>query len=79
MGNQVLIICFVVVVIGGIGSVKGAMLAAILIGLVDTFGKVLHVEIGGVQLLPELTGMMTYLLMAIILLARPEGLFGKRG
>jgi branched-chain amino acid transport system permease protein len=55
------------------------MLAAILIGLVDTFGKVLHVEIGGVQLLPELTGMMTYLLMAIILLARPEGLFGKRG
>ncbi len=79
MGNQVLIICFVVVVIGGIGSVKGAMLAAILIGLVDTFGKVLHVEIGGVQLLPELSGMMIYLLMAVILLARPQGLFGKGG
>ncbi len=40
MGNQVLIVCFVVVVIGGIGSVKGAMVGALLIGLVDTFGKV---------------------------------------
>ena len=79
MGSQVLIICFVVVVIGGIGSVKGAMLAALLIGLVDTFGKVLTLQIGGVQLLPELTGMITYFLMAIILLARPQGLFGKHG
>ena len=41
MGSQVLIICFVVVVIGGIGSVRGALVAALLIGLVDTFGKVL--------------------------------------
>jgi branched-chain amino acid transport system permease protein len=41
MGNQVLIICFVVVVIGGIGSIRGALLAALLIGVVDTFGKVL--------------------------------------
>ncbi len=78
MGNQVLIVCFVVVVIGGIGSVKGAMLAAILIGLVDTFGKVLTLEIGGVQLLPQLSGMMIYVLMAAVLLARPEGLFGTR-
>ncbi|MFI4981046.1 MAG: branched-chain amino acid ABC transporter permease [Nevskiales bacterium] len=78
MGNQVLIVCFVVVVIGGIGSVKGAMLAAILIGLADTFGKVLTLEIAGVQLLPQLSGMMIYVLMAAVLLARPEGLFGKR-
>jgi branched-chain amino acid transport system permease protein len=78
MGNQVLIICFVVVVIGGIGSVKGAMLAAILIGLVDTFGKVLILEIGGFRVLPELSGMMIYVLMAVVLLVRPEGLFGKR-
>ncbi len=78
MGNQVLIVSFVVVVIGGIGSVKGAMLGALLIGLVDTFGKVLTLEIGGVQLLPELSGMMIYLLMAVVLLARPEGLFGRR-
>jgi branched-chain amino acid transport system permease protein len=78
MGNQVLIICFVVVVIGGIGSVKGAMVAAILIGLVDTFGKVLHVEIAGVKLLPELAGMTVYVLMAVVLLWRPEGIFGKR-
>ncbi len=78
MGGQVLIICFVVVVIGGIGSVKGAMVAALLIGLVDTFGKVVEFEIAGVRLLPELAGMSVYLLMAVVLLWRPEGLFGKR-
>lgn len=78
MGNQVLIVCFVVVVIGGIGSVKGAMAAALLIGLVDTFGKVLEVEIGGFRVLPELAGMSIYMLMAIVLLWRPEGLFARR-
>jgi branched-chain amino acid transport system permease protein len=65
MGTGVLIICFVVVVIGGIGSVWGALVAALLIGLVDTFGKVL---------LPSAAGVMVYLLMAAILLWRPEGL-----
>jgi len=78
MGGQVLIICFVVVVIGGIGSVKGALVAALLIGLVDTFGKVVEIDIGGFRVLPELAGMSVYLLMAMVLLWRPEGLFGKR-
>jgi len=68
MGAQVVIICFVVVVIGGIGSVWGAMLASLLIGLTDTFGKVL---------LPEYAGVSTYLLMALVLLWRPEGLFRR--
>ncbi len=66
MGTQVLIICFVVVVIGGIGNVRGGLLAALLIGLVDTFGKVLF---------PQAAGLSVYLLMAAILLWRPEGLF----
>jgi branched-chain amino acid transport system permease protein len=66
MGSQVLIMCFVVVVIGGIGSVKGALIAAMLVGLVDTFGKVL---------LPDASGMLVYVLMAIVLLYKPEGLF----
>jgi branched-chain amino acid transport system permease protein len=78
MGNQVLIVCFVVIVIGGMGSVKGAMVASLLIGLVDTFGKVVHLEIGGLKLLPELSGMTVYLLMAVILLWRPEGIFGAK-
>ena len=78
MGNQVLIVCFVVVVIGGIGSVKGALIAALLIALVDTFGKVVEFRIGAVGLLPELAGMSIYLLMAAVLLWRPAGLFGKR-
>jgi len=68
MGAQVVIICFVVVVIGGIGSVWGALLASVLIGLSDTFGKVL---------LPEYAGVSTYLLMALVLLWRPEGLFKR--
>jgi branched-chain amino acid transport system permease protein len=68
MGTGVLIICFVVVVIGGIGSIWGALVAALLIGLADTFGKVL---------LPEAAGVTVYLLMAAILLWRPEGLFRR--
>ncbi len=66
MGAQVLIVCFVVVVIGGIGSVRGAFLAALLVGIVDTFGKVLF---------PQAAGIAIYLLMAAILLWKPEGLF----
>ncbi len=66
MGSQVLIMCFVVVVIGGIGSVRGALISALLVGLVDTFGKVL---------LPQVAGMLVYMLMAAVLLYKPEGLF----
>ncbi|HVO06143.1 MAG TPA: branched-chain amino acid ABC transporter permease [Burkholderiaceae bacterium] len=66
MGNQVLIICFVVVVIGGIGSIRGALLAALLIGVVDTFGKVVF---------PQAAGVLVYVLMALILLWKPDGLF----
>jgi branched-chain amino acid transport system permease protein len=68
MGNHILIICFVVVVIGGIGSINGAMIASLAIGLADTLGKVLA---------PELSGIAVYLLMAIILLWRPQGLGNK--
>jgi len=66
MGSQVLIMCFVVVVIGGIGSIRGAFIAAILVGTVDTFGKVL---------LPGVASMLVYVLMALVLLWRPQGLF----
>ena len=69
MGNSILIICFVVVVIGGIGSIKGAFLAAMLVGFVDTFGQVFF---------PAAAGVLVYLLMAAILLYKPEGLF-KQG
>jgi branched-chain amino acid transport system permease protein len=66
MGDTVLIVCFVVVVIGGIGSIRGALVAALLIGVVDTFGKVL---------LPQAAGVLMYVLMALILLWKPDGLF----
>jgi branched-chain amino acid transport system permease protein len=78
MGGQVLIICFVVVVIGGVGSVKGALVAALLIGLIDTFGKVVELDIAGFNVLPELSGVSVYLLMAAVLLWRPQGIFGAR-
>jgi branched-chain amino acid transport system permease protein len=68
MGSPILIICFVVVVIGGIGSVRGALIASLLIGFVDTFGKVFA---------PQLASMAVYIVMAAVLLWRPEGLFTK--
>ena len=68
MGNQILIISFVVVVIGGIGSVKGAFLGSLLIGLADTFGQVFARQISGMTL---------YMLMVLVLLWRPAGLFGR--
>jgi branched-chain amino acid transport system permease protein len=68
MGGQILIICFVVVVIGGIGSISGALVAALLVGFVDTFGKVFFAQF---------SGMSVYLLMALILIWRPQGLMSK--
>jgi branched-chain amino acid transport system permease protein len=65
MGGSILIVCFVVVVIGGIGSISGALIAALLVGLVDTFGKVFFAQLSGIGV---------YVLMAIILIWRPEGL-----
>lgn len=69
MGGSVLIICFVVVVIGGIGSITGALVASLLVGFVDTFGKVFFVEYSGIGV---------YLLMAVVLVWRPEGLLAAR-
>ena len=68
MGGHILIICFVVVVIGGIGSISGALIASLLVGFVDTFGKVLFSQFSGLSI---------YLLMALILVWRPQGLKNK--
>jgi branched-chain amino acid transport system permease protein len=68
MGNQILIICFVVVVVGGIGSINGAMIASLAIGLADTVGKVFAAEYSAVAV---------YLVMAAILLWRPQGIANK--
>ena len=68
VGEPVLIISFVVVVIGGIGSIKGAFFGALLIGLADAFGKVF---------LPELASAVVYALMAAVLVVSPGGLFGR--
>ncbi|MEW6254937.1 MAG: branched-chain amino acid ABC transporter permease [Pseudomonadota bacterium] len=86
MGDKILIIAFVVIVIGGIGSIKGAFIAALLVGLVDTLGRsmapdLLKLMIGksaAATAGPALSSMLVYLLMALILCLRPNGLYGGR-
>jgi len=83
MGENILIVAFVVVTIGGIGSIRGAFVAALLVGLVDTIGRafvpdLLHTflsDSAASNLGRSLSSMMIYLLMAVVLIARPEGLF----
>ena len=68
IGEGVLILSFVVVVIGGVGSIKGAFIGALLVGLSDTFGKVL---------LPGFASAVVYAVMAAVLVFRPRGLLGR--
>jgi branched-chain amino acid transport system permease protein len=68
MGEEIIILTFVVVVVGGLGSLQGALLASLLIGVGDTFGK---------ALVPELSAVMVYVLMSAVLLLRPRGLFSR--
>ena len=76
MGDAMLIKVFVVIVIGGIGSVRGAFVGALVVGMVDTFGRVLPPLAGLPTALAE---MAIYILMAAVLFWRPSGLFAARG
>jgi branched-chain amino acid transport system permease protein len=81
MGDGLLIISFVVVVIGGLGSVAGAFWSALLIGIIDTLGKAYAatlVTVGPWGLLAAMASMSVYILMVAVLLFRPTGLFGGR-
>ena len=81
MGDQLLIISFVVVVIGGLGSVSGAFWAALLIGLIDTLGKAYGSSLAGTSvggLVSALSAMSVYIMMVLVLIWRPTGLFGGR-
>ena len=83
MGENILILAFVVIIIGGIGSIRGAFIAAVLVGLIDTIGRAFLPDIlrlvlssrGASTVAPAMSSMMIYLLMAIVLVLRPEGLF----
>ncbi len=83
MGDNILILAFVVIVIGGIGSIRGAFLSALLIGLVDTVGRAFTPDVlrlfldpsGASQVGRAVAPMLIYLLMAVVLFARPSGLF----
>jgi branched-chain amino acid transport system permease protein len=87
MGDNVLILAFVVIVIGGIGSIRGAFIAALLIGLVDTLGRSFSVDILRLMMGPSparmagpaIASMLIYVLMAVVLYLRPAGLFPARG
>ncbi len=81
MGDGLLIVSFVVVVIGGLGSVSGAFWAALLIGLIDTLGKAYGPAFAGTaggDVVAALAAMAVYILMVMVLLWRPTGLFGRR-
>ena len=83
MGENILILAFVVIIIGGIGSIRGAFIAAVIVGLIDTIGRAFLPDIlrlvlssrGASTVAPAMSSMMIYLLMAIVLVLRPEGLF----
>ena len=87
MGNEIIIIAFVVIIIGGIGSIKGAFIAALAVGLIDTMGrafldtlmKLVMSNQNAETAAPALSAMMIYILMAGILAFRPQGLFPPRG
>ena len=83
MGNEIIIVAFVVIIIGGVGSIKGAFLAAMIVGLIDTLGRsylddLLEPFMGNESAetaAPALSAMLIYVLMAVILAIRPRGLF----
>src|SRR5665213_854683 len=83
MGESILILAFVITVIGGIGSIRGAFVAAILVGFIDTLGRsylpdlmrLLLTKEAAATAAPALSSMLIYLLMAIVLVVKPEGLF----
>ena len=83
MGENILILAFVVIIIGGIGSIRGAFVAAVIVGLIDTIGRAFLPDVmrmflsysAGSSLGPALSSMLIYTLMAAILVFRPEGLF----
>lgn len=86
MGEPVLILAFVVIVIGGIGSIKGALVGALVVGMTDTLGKALLPGMisamfntpGASTVGAALASMLIYILMAAVLIFRPQGLFGAR-
>src|SRR3954451_11223267 len=87
MGENILILAFVVIIIGGIGSIRGAFIASIFVGLIDTVGRAFIPDLLKLFLSPSaastagpaLSSMLIYLLMAVILVVRPEGLFPAAG
>jgi branched-chain amino acid transport system permease protein len=87
MGDNILIIAFVVIIIGGVGSISGAFVAAVLVGLIDTLGRSLATELLSFvfdssvanQIGPALASMLIYILMAAILVFRPKGLLPAKG
>ena len=87
MGNEIIIVAFVVIVIGGIGSIKGAFIAALVVGLIDTLGRSFLDDLlklfistqNAETAAPALSAMLIYVLMAAILAVRPQGLFAPKG
>jgi len=68
MGNELVIVVFAVVVIGGMGSILGAIVSGLMLGLIEGFTKVIY---------PEASNIVVFVIMALVLILRPAGLFGR--
>ncbi|MCW5749698.1 MAG: branched-chain amino acid ABC transporter permease [Alphaproteobacteria bacterium] len=87
MGENILILSFVVIVIGGIGSIRGAFVAALIVGMIDTVGRAFLPDLlrlfldraAAATAAPAISSMLIYMLMAAILVLRPQGLFPAPG
>src|SRR5258708_3896227 len=87
MGENILILAFVVIVIGGIGSIRGALVGSLLVGVVDTIGRAFLPMLFGIFFQPRvasaagpaIASVLVYLLMAVVLYIKPQGLFPARG
>ena len=77
MGDPLLILALAVVVIGGVGSLKGALFASLAVGLIDTFGRMLWPQLFGEIVGNIVANAAVYILMALVIAIRPVGLFGK--
>ena len=85
MGEDILILAFVVIVLGGVGSVRGSFMAALMVGMLDTLGRAYLPQLVGLFAEPQttsaiaasLSSMLIYVVMALALIIRPQGLFSK--
>lgn len=78
MDSSILLNSFIVVIVGGIGSILGAFIASMIFGIVDNFSKIIEFSFFGYEILPAFSSILIYLVMLTVLIFRPNGIFNKQ-